>query len=528
VPTLCYVPANNDFEPCSSAGINNGASGVFFHDLALTAMPSHDLLLGQASSPITGLAPGSVGLPLVSQGASADPAYAQCSVAGGCTGAGSFTAHNLLIGEGTNAFNSVGGVTGQILASTSAADPAFTAQPTLGANGVQGGKLTMAGVVNGSASIKVADTAGTPVDLVLPVNNGSANNCMQTDGAGNLFWGGCTSAGSLSVLNNNSSIQWKDNPGGTARSILNFDTANLLQLGSGSGTNGIVAKNTFTLAPGINLQMQGTAAGLINFQTQNSSGSYNFNLPTGSGTVGQPLLSGGGGSAPMTFGTLGMNGGGLGATSETQNGFLVGQGTNPVSTLSCNQGTTIQGNAGAPTCTFGLSLGANASTGGSLILNGSTSGSATVKVASVAGTATIFQLPNSNGTSGYILQTDGAGNTSWTPPGNFTGSLSGNNQYSSSGGTAPTLGGGCGTSPTLLPGATDNAGFVTMGTGTVTTCTINFANVAGVPTNNPVCTLNDQGSFQPLKAIGSPTGLQIIAQTNMGTDTVAYLCTFKG
>lgn len=58
-------------------------------------------------------------------------------------------------------------------------------------------------------------------------------------------------------------------------------------------------------------------------------------------------------------------------------------------------------------------LGVNGGTGGQLTLNGSTSGSAAIRVAAAAGTGTIFQLPPDNGTNTYVLQTDGSGNTSW-------------------------------------------------------------------------------------------------------------------
>jgi hypothetical protein len=51
-------------------------------------------------------------------------------------------------------------------------------------------------------------------------------------------------------------------------------------------------------------------------------------------------------------------------------------------------------------------------TTGTLIINGSTSGSVTVQAPAVAGSTT-FQLPGNNGTSGFVLSTDGSGNTSW-------------------------------------------------------------------------------------------------------------------
>ena len=49
---------------------------------------------------------------------------------------------------------------------------------------------------------------------------------------------------------------------------------------------------------------------------------------------------------------------------------------------------------------------------GSILLNGSTSGTTTIKANATAGTWTLT-LPTSAGTNGYVLSTDGAGNTSW-------------------------------------------------------------------------------------------------------------------
>jgi hypothetical protein len=60
-------------------------------------------------------------------------------------------------------------------------------------------------------------------------------------------------------------------------------------------------------------------------------------------------------------------------------------------------------------------LGANSGTGGSITLNGSTSGSAVLSVAAAAGTTT-FQLPVGNGTNGQFIETDGSGHLSYASP----------------------------------------------------------------------------------------------------------------
>jgi hypothetical protein len=61
-------------------------------------------------------------------------------------------------------------------------------------------------------------------------------------------------------------------------------------------------------------------------------------------------------------------------------------------------------------------LGANGGTGGSVTLNGSTSGSAVIQTAAAAGSS-LFQLPVGNGISGQSLITDGSGHTSWSSSG---------------------------------------------------------------------------------------------------------------
>jgi hypothetical protein len=64
-----------------------------------------------------------------------------------------------------------------------------------------------------------------------------------------------------------------------------------------------------------------------------------------------------------------------------------------------------------------LTMGTAGGTNGQITLAGSTSGTVAVRAAATAGTSTIFQLPASNGTDGYVLKTDGSGVTSWVAPG---------------------------------------------------------------------------------------------------------------
>lgn len=84
--------------------------------------------------------------------------------------------------------------------------------------------------------------------------------------------------------------------------------------------------------------------------------------------------------------------------------------------FSSTQGNILNRGASVWSATPTPSLGRNGGTGGSLTLNGSTSGSAVISVAAGAGT-TNFRLPIGNGTLNQVLVTDGSGNTSWTTAG---------------------------------------------------------------------------------------------------------------
>ncbi len=65
------------------------------------------------------------------------------------------------------------------------------------------------------------------------------------------------------------------------------------------------------------LTVDGSSSGTVSILPQAAAGTFNFNLPTSAGTAGQPLLSGGGGSNPHTYGTLGVGAGGSGNTTFT-------------------------------------------------------------------------------------------------------------------------------------------------------------------------------------------------------------------
>jgi hypothetical protein len=106
-----------------------------------------------------------------------------------------------------------------------------------------------------------------------------------------------------------------------------------------SMTNGILSLGATSVLGGIDLL--GGGSGTVSIRPQAAAGTYNYNLPTTAGTAGQPQLSGGGGSNPMTFGTLSVGGGGTGGTSFTSNALLKGAGSSPLTVSSITDDGSI-------------------------------------------------------------------------------------------------------------------------------------------------------------------------------------------
>lgn len=117
-----------------------------------TAITQYNVITGGASNVPNSVAPSATsGVPLISQGSSSQPIFGTAVVAGGGTGAVSFTAHSLLLGQGTSAVTALGGATnGQIPIGSTGADPTLA---TLSA----GSGVT---ITNGAGSITIAATGG--------------------------------------------------------------------------------------------------------------------------------------------------------------------------------------------------------------------------------------------------------------------------------------------------------------------------------------------------------------------------------
>jgi hypothetical protein len=243
-------------------------------------------------------------------------------VANGGTGQSTLTNHGVLIGAGTSAITQLAaGAAGTILTGQGAADPSFSATPTLGVAGTTLGTLSLAGNTSGTITIKSQAAAGT-YNFNLPTTVGTAGQVLtsQAGGATAMTWTTPTTGTVTSVTFTGDGTLLSSTPSSavTTSGTLTAALANAAGgtvLGRATGTTGAPS---YTISPvlGIAATSTGTlglangAAGGDVVTIQNNSataGAYNFNLPSTAGSTGQVLTSAGGGSSAMTWTTLDTN-----------------------------------------------------------------------------------------------------------------------------------------------------------------------------------------------------------------------------
>lgn len=211
------------YKRISPQPVNEGGTG-------LSTITAHDLIIGNGTSAPNLLAPSATsGIPLVSQGSSADPAYSTAVVAGGGTGQTSLTAHYTLVGNATTAVTMVapsatagipyvsngasadpsfttavvaGGGTG-VVTMTTAYAPVCAGTTATGALQVASSGLGTAGFVltsTGSSSLPTWQAGGSSATLTLTytaVNNAASPYTVLTT---DQYIGVDSSGGAVSIL----------------------------------------------------------------------------------------------------------------------------------------------------------------------------------------------------------------------------------------------------------------------------------------------------------------------------------------
>lgn len=284
--------------------------------------------------------------------------------------------------------------TGYVLTSTTAGVTSWTASGGGGSGTVNSGTAGALAYYPASAAAVSSTTTGTGVLSGLANNVDAAGGFLLTDGTATLTNKTFDTAGAGNVLKIN----------GTAVSAVT---------GSGSvvlATSPTLVTPNIGVATGTSLNLSSSAL------VADSSG----NLKVTGG-----LLATGAYSGPTYSSGLMMD------YASLTGRFFVGASagfawynaanTTPLSLMTLSSVGSLA-NIGT------LSSGANGGTGGQLTLYGSSTGSGVIGVAAAAGSGIYFQLPTSNGSNGNVLQTDGAGHTSWVAP---TGSTPLNSQTTS-------------------------------------------------------------------------------------------------
>jgi len=120
--------------------------------------------------------------------------------------------NNIWVLVGVNNGANPGGVSGDVQKNSGGVTPTFApanANDTgtqlnvtepVQISGPVSGQIKYSGITSGSATVGVADVAGTPNRINFPTSTGSANQCWQTDGNNpqQSFWGNCTGPGTIS------------------------------------------------------------------------------------------------------------------------------------------------------------------------------------------------------------------------------------------------------------------------------------------------------------------------------------------
>lgn len=382
---------------------NGGALGtsVTIQNLGTTSAWNFNLPIGAGNS----------GQPLLSGGGgSGSMTFGTLGVAGGGT--------NCAVASGTCVDNISGFSSTGFMNRTGAGTYTFTS--TIGLiNGGTGANLTASngGIVYSDATA-MAILSGTATAGQIIRSGASAAPSWSTAtypatvAVSTILYGSSSNVvGTLATANNGVLVTSAGGVPSISSTIPSATQDNITRLGT--VTVGVWNGTDIALADGgTNASLVASNGGI--FYSTASAGA----ILAGTATANLPMLSGSSTTpswAAISYPASATSGGipYFSSTSAMASSAALGSGQ---IVLGGGAGSAPTTSANASISSGALSLGANASVRGSVKMFGSTSGDVAIGPAAIAGTATIFQLPATNGTNGYVLQTDGTGVTSWVNP----------------------------------------------------------------------------------------------------------------
>lgn len=326
------------------------------------------------------------------------------------------------------------------------------------------GTMRFEGATSGYVGIRAPANAGNNT-LVLPTSNGTSGYVLATDGSGNLSWVSPTSGatGATGATGNNGTNGATGATGATGNSGSNGATGSTGATGNTGATGPVGAvsgavtygstDNKVSIVANNSTAMTILANGNVGIGT--TSPSYNFDV--NGGTIGAGTVRGTNnswinltGASALEFYTANnkrmyINSGGQVIFPDTS-------GTAPAFQVQTSS-AYFSGNVGIGTTSPGSALDLV----GTMRFEGSTSGYVGLRAPATAGNNTLT-LPTSNGTSGYVLSTDGSGNLSWVSPTSGATGATGNNGTNGATGATGATGNNGTNGATGATGATGNNG----------------------------------------------------------------------
>ncbi len=310
----------------------------------------YNVQVGGSLGTLSDVAPSAAsGIPLISAGSSANPSFGTALVPGGGTGAVSFTAHGVILGEGTSALGVTAvGTTGQVLTGVTASDPVWAAPAasSISITGNSGGALTgNAFTFTGGTTGLTFAGAGSTETLggTLAIANGGTNATSMTDTDGVVYYDGTRlvttavgtatnvltsngagvaptfqAAGSLTTAFNSVVVQtFTGNGTYTPTSGMKYCTIEVVAGGGGGGGCGAASASNASLGGGGG--GGGYARKTVTAATIGASQSVTVG---GGGTAGTSAPTSGGTGSTTSVGSIVSATGGVGGTSGTQGGLV--------------------------------------------------------------------------------------------------------------------------------------------------------------------------------------------------------------